>query len=94
MSEPPFEKYCPKTPAQIFRAIDNQSVNRKTGESLIENYGDHRVREALAGLQERMGIELGEEVGQKINHVGQLIDELFETMIVAYPPPEKGDHNG
>jgi chemotaxis methyl-accepting protein methylase len=89
MNEFSFEKTYPKTPAEIFRAIDNQSVNRKTGESLIERYGDHRVREALTDIQEKMGIELSEEVGQKLNHIGQLIGEFFEKMIVIYPPSRK-----
>jgi antitoxin component of RelBE/YafQ-DinJ toxin-antitoxin module len=81
MNELPFEKNIPRTPAEIFQAIDNQSVNQKTGASLIERYGDHRVREALEDIQEKMGIELSEEVGQKMNHIGQLIDEFFQKMI-------------
>jgi chemotaxis methyl-accepting protein methylase len=89
MNEIPFEKYYPKTPAEIFRAIDNQSVNRKTGESLIERYGGHRVREALVSLQEKMGIELSEEVGNRINRVSELVDEFYAKMIVIYPPSRK-----
>jgi hypothetical protein len=89
MNELPFEKNIPRTPAEIFRAIDNQSVNRIVGESLIKQYGDHRVREVMADLQEKMGIELTEEVGQRLIHIGQLIDEFYEKIIDIYPPPKK-----
>jgi hypothetical protein len=58
MNELPLEKNILKTPAEIFLAIDNQSVNRAAGESLIQRYGDRRVMEAIADLQEKMGIEL------------------------------------
>jgi hypothetical protein len=91
MNKPPSEKAYPKTPAEIFWVIDNQSVNRQTGESLIERYGDHRVREALADIQGKMGIELSEEVGNKINYIGQLIDEFFEKIILIYPPSREKD---
>jgi hypothetical protein len=50
LNELPFEKNIPRTPAEIFLAIDNQSINRAVGESLIERYGDCRVMEAIAGL--------------------------------------------
>lgn len=80
-----FEPSVPQTPTEIFRAIDNQSVNGAVGESLIERYGDRRVMEAIAELQEKMGIELDKEVGERIAHLGQLIDEFYGMMIEAYP---------
>jgi hypothetical protein len=83
VSEFPFEKYYPKTPAEIFRGIDNQSVNRETAEALIESYGSYRVQEALADLQRKMGIELSEEVGQRINRIGDLIDAFYGKMIAV-----------
>jgi hypothetical protein len=86
----PFEKNTPKTPAEIFRAIDNQSVSREVGESLIERYGDRRVMEAIAALQEKMGIELNKEVGERIVHIGQLIDEFYGMMIEICPRKRKG----
>jgi hypothetical protein len=89
MNELPFEKKYPKTPAEIFRAIDNQSVNKIVGESLIQQYGDHRVRETITDLQKKMGIELTEEVGQRLIHIGQLIDEFHEKLIDIYPPQKK-----
>lgn len=85
----PSEKTYLKTPAEIFGAIDNQSVNRIVGESLIQQYGDHRVREVMADLQEKMGIELTEEAGQRLAHIGQLIDEFHEKMIDIYATKEK-----
>jgi hypothetical protein len=69
------------TPQSIFRAIDNQSVNRQVGESLIERYGDQCVMKAIADLQEKMGIELSEEIGKRITSIGQLIDEFYGMMI-------------
>ncbi|MDR1596319.1 MAG: hypothetical protein LBR99_01310 [Treponema sp.] len=90
MNELPFEKNIPGTPAEIFRAIDNQSVNKRDGEILIKKYGDHQVREAMAGLQEKMGIELTEEVGQMLAHIGQLIDEFYGKMIEICPAKKKG----
>jgi divalent metal cation (Fe/Co/Zn/Cd) transporter len=85
----PFKKNIPDTPSAIFRAIDNQSVNRQVGEDLIKRYGDRRVMEAIAELQEKMGIELTEEVGQRLTHIRQLIDEFHEKIIDIYPPPKK-----
>jgi hypothetical protein len=81
LNELPFEKNMPKTPSEIFLAIDNQSVNRAAGESLIERYGDRRVIEAIADLQRKMGIELSEEIGKRITNIGQLIDEFYGMMI-------------
>ena len=89
MNELPFEKTYPKTPEEIFGAIDNQSVNRKTGESLIERYGDYRVRETLLDLQEKMGIELSEEAGKRITRIGQLIDEFYGMMIETRPAKKR-----
>jgi hypothetical protein len=77
------------TPSEIFLAIDNQSVNRVVGESLIERYGDRRVMEAIADLQEKMGIELDKEVGKRIVHTVELIDKLYGKMIEVCP--EKAD---
>jgi hypothetical protein len=91
MNEMPFEKDCPRTPEEIFRAIDNQSVNKIVGESLIRQYGDHRAREALEDLQKEMGIELSEEVGQRINRLGKLIDDFYEKMVEIYPSSKKKD---
>jgi hypothetical protein len=91
MNEIPLDKSYPRTPAEIFQAIDNQSVNRMTGESLIKQYGDRRIREAMAALQEKMGIELTEEVGQMLIHIGQLIDEFYKKAIELYPLLEKKD---
>ena len=89
MNALPFEKTYPKTPDEIFGAIDNQSVNRKTGESLIERYGDYRVRETLLDLQEKMGIELSEEAGKRIINIGQLIDEFYGMMIEMRPAKKR-----
>jgi hypothetical protein len=89
MNELSFDKNIPRTPAEIFRAIDNQSVNRAVGESLIERYGNHRVREAMTDLQEKIGIELTEEVGQRLIHIGQLIDEFHEKIMDICLPPKK-----
>jgi hypothetical protein len=85
MNELPFEKSIPKTPSEIFLAINNQSVNRAVGESLIERYGDRRVMEAITDLQEKMGIELSEEAGKRIINGGQLIDEFYGKMIEMRP---------
>jgi hypothetical protein len=90
LNELPFEKSIPQTPSEIFLAIDNQSVNRSVGESLIERYGDRRVIEAIADLQGKMGIELDKEVGQRIVHIGQLIDEFYGKMIEMCPAKKKG----
>jgi hypothetical protein len=90
MNELPFEKSIPKTPSGIFGVIDNQSVNRAVGESLIERYGDRRVMEAIADLQKKMGIELGEEVGKRIINIGQLIDEFYGMMIEMRQTKKKG----
>jgi hypothetical protein len=90
LNELPFEKSIPKTPSEIFLAIDNQSVNRSVGESLIERYGDRRVMEAIADLQEKMGIELSEEVGKRIINIGQFIDEFYGMMIKLCPEKRKG----
>jgi hypothetical protein len=89
MNELPFEKNIPNTPSEIFLVIDNRSVNRKAGESLIERYGDRRVMEAIADLQEKMGIELDKEVGQRLTHIGQLIDEFYEKAIEICPEKKK-----
>jgi hypothetical protein len=44
----------------------------------------------MAELQGKMGIELTEEVGKRLNHIGLLIDEFHEKIIDIYPPlPEK-----
>jgi hypothetical protein len=89
LNELQFEKNIPETPSEIFQVIDNQSVSRAVGESLIERYGDRRVMEAVAGLQEKMGIELSEETGKRITHIGQLIDEFYGKMIEICPLPRK-----
>jgi hypothetical protein len=68
------------TPKEIFQVIDNQSVNRAAGEILIERYGDRRVIEAVAGLQEKTGIELNEEMGKRVARIGQLIDKIYEKI--------------
>jgi hypothetical protein len=34
----------------------------------------------MADLQEKMGVELTEEVGQRLIHIGQLIDEFHEKI--------------
>jgi hypothetical protein len=70
----------PNTPAEIFKVIDNQSVNRVQGENLIERYGNLRVKEALADIQRKMRIEVNEEVDRRIKNIGKLLDELYEKM--------------
>jgi acyl carrier protein len=50
--------------------------------------------EAIAGLQEEMGIELDKEAGQRIAHIGELIDEFYERVIEIYPEPRKGKEKG
>jgi hypothetical protein len=92
LNELPFEKSVPQTPSEIFRAIDNRSVNRQAAESLIKRYGDHRVREALADLQENIGIELDKEIGQRIARIGRLIDEFYEKALEIRP--SKGRKSG
>jgi hypothetical protein len=89
LNELPFEKTYPKTPAEIFRAIDNQSVNQEAGERLIEKYGDRRAMEVIADLQEKMGIELSEEAGRRITHIGQLIDEFYGMIIETRPAKKR-----
>jgi uncharacterized NAD-dependent epimerase/dehydratase family protein len=89
MNELPFEKNISRTPAEIFKTIDNQSVNKIIGESLIRQYGDHRVRETMADLQKKMGIELTEEVGQRINRIEKFIDDFYEKMIEICLPSKK-----
>jgi hypothetical protein len=90
LNELPFEENIPRTPAEIFLAIDNQSVNRAAGESLIERYGDCRVMEAIADLQGKMRIELSEEIGKRITNIGQLIDKFYGMMIEMRPAKKKG----
>jgi hypothetical protein len=41
-----------------------------------------------------MGIELGEEAGNRINRIGGLIDEFHEKMAVIYPPSGKRKRKG
>jgi hypothetical protein len=77
------------TPEEIFRVIDNQSVSVREGELIIQHYGDRRVMEAIADLQERMGIELNEEMGEKIIHIEQLIDAFYEKAIAICPPERR-----
>jgi hypothetical protein len=89
LNELPFEKNIPNTPSEIFLVIDNRSVTRKAGESLIKRYGDRRVMEAIADLQEKMGIELIEEVGQRLTYIGELIDEFYEKAIEICPETKK-----
>jgi hypothetical protein len=84
MSEQLFEENVPITPTGIFGAIDNQSVNRIAGESLIKRYGDLRVKEALADLQIKMGVDINEEAEKRMNRIGQLIDELHVKIISTY----------
>jgi acyl carrier protein len=45
--------------------------------------------EVIADLQEKMGIELSEEAGRRITHIGQLIDEFY-GMIIEKRPAKKG----
>jgi hypothetical protein len=89
MNERPLDKKLAKTPAEIFRDIDNQSVNRKDGEDLIKRYGDRRAREESADLQEKMGIEITEEAGKILSRIELLIDGFLEKMINMNPPHEK-----
>jgi hypothetical protein len=45
--------------------------------------------EAMADLQERMGVELSEEVGQRINRIEKTINDFYEKMIEIYSHPKK-----
>jgi divalent metal cation (Fe/Co/Zn/Cd) transporter len=87
--KPLFEPYIIKGAEEVFKVIYNQSVSEDVGKYLIKRYGDQRVMEAMADLQERMGVELSEEVGQRINRIGKLIDELHEKTVVIHPAPKR-----
>jgi hypothetical protein len=82
-----FEK---NTPAEIFRMIDNQTVSVKTGEQLIKRYGDRRAMEAVVEYQKSMGVEIEKEIEERINYIGNLIDEFFQKMILVDVKPKKG----
>jgi hypothetical protein len=71
-----FDKY---TPAEIFRMIDNQSVSVSAGERLIKRYGDRRALEAVVEYQRTQGIKLDKEIEGRILHIGELLDEFYET---------------
>jgi len=77
----------PRTPADIFQAIDNQSVNKIDGERIIELYGDQRVREAMASLNLKFGIE--QEVCDTITRIEKLIDVFYEKVIRIGTPKRK-----
>jgi hypothetical protein len=75
-----FDKY---NPAEIFRMIDNQSVSREMGERMIKRYGDRRALESVMECQKTQGIEFDKEIEKHINHIGELLDELYEKTEAA-----------
>jgi hypothetical protein len=86
-----------KTPEDIFRLIDNQSVNRIEGISLIERYGWKKAKEAVEEFRKIAGIELGGDIEERFNHISGLINDLYENTVGALQeirPPQKGKSDG
>jgi hypothetical protein len=92
----PFDNFA-STPEEIFRVIDNQSVSRIEGISLIERYGWQKAKEAVEEFRKGTGVDLGEEMEERIDRISDLINELYEKTVEALreiQPPRKGKRNG
>jgi hypothetical protein len=70
-----------KTAEEIFTLIDNQSVNKETGISLIINYGLRHEQEAMEKLRKELCIPCSEEAVNTIRNITAMLDELLKNTV-------------
>jgi hypothetical protein len=69
------------TAEAVFTAIDNQSVSKKDGISLIETYALRKVNEAVEALRKDLSISYEAEIEATIERINRGLDKLIETIL-------------
>jgi hypothetical protein len=69
------------TATDIFRVIDNQSVNRERGIALIEAYATSKVNEAANAMRKDFGITYDAEIEAAIERVNDSLNTFFKLAL-------------